>query len=126
MTNLELLENYLLNRPLFEPKNIVDAVISGKTEVSIGEEVLNNDELLTKCAGIYQDNQKTLEAVIRSRMFPLIVELVLSAEPQETIVIRQSILELAGLLDDFKKYHEEFLRRKEVKNRTNITSEISE
>lgn len=115
--NAQILEKYLIGRGLFEPTTVVKAIISGKKEVPIGEEILNNDDLLAQCAGMYQNNQRALEAVIRARIFPLVVELVLRAYPQETIVIRQSILEISAILDDFKKYSDEYTRRSEIKNR---------
>ena len=110
-----LMEKYLIERGLFEPTNVVRALVSGKKEVPVGEEILGNDELLAQCAGIYQNNYKALEAVIRARILPLVIELVLKAYPQETIVIRQSILEISAILEDFKKYSDEYTRRKEAK-----------
>ena len=113
----QLLERYLTERGLFEPTDVVKAIVSGRKDVPVGEEILGNEELLAQCAGIYQNNYKTLEAVIRARIYPLVIELVMRAYPQETIVIRQSILEIAAILDDFKKYSDEYTRRTEIKNR---------
>lgn len=121
--NAQILEKYLVERGLFEPTDVVKAIVSGKQEVPVGEEILNNDDLLGQCAGMYQNNQRALEAVIRARILPLVVELVMRAYPQETIVIRQSILEVAKILDDFKKYSDEYTRRSEIKNRPEVKTQ---
>lgn len=109
--SFQLLEKYLLERGLFEPADVVKALVSGQESIPIGEEILNNDELLAQCAGMYQNNRKALEAVIKARILPLVIELVMKAQPQETIVIRQSIIDIAAILEDFRKYNEEYMRR---------------
>lgn len=117
MSATQLLEKYLIERGLFQPTDLVKSIVSGKKDVPVGEEILNNEELLAQCAGMYQNNQRALEAVIRARILPLVLELVLRAYPQETIVLRQSILEIAAILDDLKKYNDEYTRRKEKPNK---------
>ena len=111
---MELLTKYLLERGLFQPTDVVKLVL-GQKEVPIGDEILNNDDLLERVAGMYQSNEKALEAVIRARILPNIIELLLRARPEETIVLRQVILELVEVLNDFKKYSDEHTRRKESK-----------
>ena len=115
MENSTLLEKYLIERGLFQPTDVVKAIVSGQKEVPVGEEILNNDDLLARVAGMYQTNRSALEAVVRARIYPLVVELVMRAYPQETIVLRQSILEVSAILDDFKKYSDEYNRRQQNK-----------
>lgn len=115
MENSTLLEKYLIERGLFQPTDVVKAIVSGQKEVPVGEEILNDDDLLGRVAGMYQTNRSALEAVVRARIYPLVVELVMRAYPQETIVLRQSILEVSAILDDFKKYSDEYNRRQQNK-----------
>lgn len=114
--NSTLLEKYLIERGLFQPTDVVKAIMSGQKEVPVGEEILNDDDLLARVAGMYQTNRSALEAVVRARIYPLVMELVMRAYPQETIVLRQSILEIASILDDFKKYSDEYNRRQNNKS----------
>ena len=113
----KLLEEYLIGRELFEPNDVVGEIIAGIKEIPVGEEILGNDETLGQVADLWQNKHKALEAVIRARIRSLVLELVVVAEPTETIVIRQSMLELVSVLDDFKKYTDEHTRREEIKNR---------
>lgn len=112
-----LLEEYLTTRALFEPSEIVGDIIAGIKEMPVGEEILSNDETLGQVADLWQNKHKALEAVIRARIRNLVLGLVYESVPQETIVIRQSILELVAIVDDFKKYTDEHIRREEIKNR---------
>lgn len=106
-----LLEEYLIGRELFDPNDVVSEIIAGIKEIPVGEEILSNDETLGQVADLWLNKKKALESVIRARIRSLVLELVLIAEPAETIVIRQSMLELVAVLDDFKKYNEEHTRR---------------
>ncbi len=124
-SNAQLLEKYLLERGLFQPADVVKAIVSGRKDMPVGEEILNNDDLLARCAGIYQNNREALEAVIRARILPNVMELVLKAYPQETIVIRQSILEVSAILDDFKRYNDEYMRRKETPTKNEDNSKTT-
>lgn len=112
-----LLDKYLTERGLFEPGELVKAIAQGGKEVLIGQEILNDDEVLARVAGAWQSNYSAIEAVIKARIYAIVVEMVMSAYPQEVIVLRQSMVEIAKILEDFKKYNEEHLRREEAKNR---------
>lgn len=113
---MDSLEEYLTKRGLFEPTKVIKAVMSGQKEVPVGDEILNDSDMLAKVAGMWQSNQPVLEAVIRARIYPILVDLTMSAFPQETIVLRQSILELAEVLNDFKRYNDEHIRREQTKD----------
>lgn len=106
-----LLEHYLFTRGLVDPAKLLPILMSGKTNIPVGADILANDELLAQVAGLYRDKRKALEAVISARLLPMVLELVVKAYPQETIVIRQAIVEVGAILDDFARYEQEYTRR---------------
>src|SRR3990167_5687826 len=115
MDTSKLLEQYLFNRGLFEPAKIGQNIIEGQQEV-VGGEILSNDDLLSKVSNLWTSNKEAIIAVVKARILTNITELILKAFPQETIVLRQIILELSQILNDFEKYSNEHLRRVEKKS----------
>ena len=115
MDTSKLLEQYLFNRGLFNPAKIGQNIIEGQESV-IGGEILSNDDLLEKVSNSWTSNKEAITAVVKERILANITELVLKAFPQETIVLRQVILELSQILNDFEKYSSEHLRRVEKKS----------
>ena len=115
MDTSKLLEQYLFNRGLFNPAKIGQNIIEGQESV-IGGEILSNDDLLEKVSNSWTSNKEAITAVIKARILSNIAELVLKSFPQETIVLRQVILELSQILNDFEKYSSEHLRRVEKKS----------
>src|SRR3990167_879729 len=114
MSDISLLEKYLYTRGLIEPASLAKLQIAGK-DLIVGEDILKNDELLGQVAGAWEQFRPAIEAVLAARVMPMIVQLIMTAPPEETIVIRQSLVEVASLVDDFTKYHSEHIRRKEQK-----------
>ena len=115
MDTSKLLEQYLFNRGLFEPAKIGQNIIEGQQEV-VGGEILSNDDLLSKVSNLWTSNKEAIIAVVKARILTNITELMFKAFPQETIVLRQVILELSQILNDFEKYSSEHLRRVEKKS----------
>ena len=115
MDTSKLLEQYLFNRGLFEPAKIGQNIIEGQQEV-VGGEILSNDDLLSKVSNLWTSNKEAIIAVVKARILTNITELMFKAFPQETIVLRQVILELSQMLNDFEKYSNEHLRRVEKKS----------
>ena len=115
MDTSKLLEQYLFNRGLFEPAKIGQNIIEGQQEV-VGGEILSNDDLLSKVSNLWTSNKEAIIAVVKARILTNITELMFKAFPQETIVLRQVILELSQILNDFEKYSNEHLRRVEKKS----------
>ena len=115
MDTSKLLEQYLFNRGLFNPAQIGQNIIEGQ-EGAIGGEILSNDDLWEKVSNSWTSNKEAITAVIKARILSNIAELVLKSFPQETIVLRQVILELSQILNDFEKYSSEHLRRVEKKS----------
>ena len=115
MDTSKLLEQYLFNRGLFNPAKIGQNIIEGQESV-IGGEILSNDDLLEKVSNSWTSGKEAIIAVVKARILSNITELILKAFPQETIVLRQVILELSQILNDFEKYSSEHLRRVEKKS----------
>ena len=115
MDTSKLLEQYLFNRGLFIPAQIGQNIIEGQ-EGAIGGEILSNDDLLEKVSNSWTSGKEAIIAVVKARILSNITELILKAFPQETIVLRQVILELSQILNDFEKYSSEHLRRVEKKS----------
>jgi hypothetical protein len=109
--NPDLLEKYLYSRGLLDPKLATKIILGGK-EIIVGEEILNDTDLLEKAAGIWEANKQVIEAILRARIMPIVVELVMKCDPREVTVLRQCLLELTGIVDDFEKYSQEYTRRK--------------
>lgn len=99
------LEQYLLSRELTEPDRDLDT------------EILDTPELLSKAAAAWLDSKEGIRLVVRSRLMKVRQELIFTAIPQEVPVLRQALLELANLLDDFERYANENARRIEAQNK---------
>lgn len=97
MENSAIVEKYLVERGLNEPKKT-------PTKTTI----LSDDELLAKIAGI---DPIALRALIQGRIDDAREELVLHAVPAEVFVLRQNMAELAQVLDDHESYRLENDRR---------------
>lgn len=88
------LEKYLLDRGLSEPDRELD------------REILETPELLAKAATAWSHGKEGILLVVRSRLMKIRQELLFKAVPQEVMVLRQALVEVASLLDDFERYSE--------------------
>lgn len=101
---IENLSEYLRKRGLYE-----DSVPLYEGD-SLDNIILKDDELLAGAAAIAR-NERAVQAVIRVRILKLQRELVLSCAPEEVMVYRQAIVEIASILTDLEKYKKEYERR---------------
>jgi len=85
------LSKYLLERGVNITSNDLDPKITEDTV------------LLGKVAGAWKTNKEEITAVIQARMNRIREDLILNCIPQETVVLRQVLVELAGIIDDFEK-----------------------
>lgn len=76
------------------------------------QEVFDNPDLLEGAAGIWRGSEHILKAVIRARIARIQHEIVTEAVPQELLLLRQAMVEVAFLFDDFEAYARESERRK--------------
>jgi hypothetical protein len=109
-----VLEKYLLNRGLFNPKETYKKISSGK-EIIVGAAILEDEEMLGKVAALWENYPKAIEAVIKARIEPIIMDIVMNIIPQELTVQRQAMVELSALFGDFERYSQEHIRRTQNK-----------
>lgn len=60
-------------------------------------------------------SEEALLALLQPRVHSIMDELVVKAEPEEVLVLRQAIVEVGGIIDDYRAYKKEIERRKEIK-----------
>lgn len=108
----EKLQEYLLGRELLDPAQVVD-IATSDVAINVRDAILEDNETLARVAGMWESNRSALEKVLKVRILDIAVNLLVSAKPEETIVLRQVMLELAEVLKDFEKYHTEFTKRAE-------------
>lgn len=88
------LEKYLLERGLHEPDRELD------------REILETPDLLAKAHTAWSHGKEGIHLVVRSRLMKIREELIFRCVPQEVPVLRQALVEVASLLDDFERYAE--------------------
>ena len=99
----DLLYKHLIQTGLYEPNTDFDAAI------------LENDALLSEIAAIWQGHEGTIKAIVQARLQPIREELVMNAHPASVLILREVMLELSALYQDFERYTAEYERRKKDK-----------
>lgn len=74
-------------------------------------EITNSEELLAEVAGIWRTSKEALKAVIQARCDIITNKLIFESLPYETVILRQALLELSGILEDFENIFQEFNNR---------------
>jgi len=97
------LERYLYNRGI---------EITGRQKPL---EISEDAELLNAVAGAWTSDKEAIQAVVRARIDVLREKLICTALPQEVVVLRNAMVELAGILEDFENIHAEFSEREKNK-----------
>jgi len=78
--------------------------------MKIGEERKLSDDQLSQITSI---SEEALILLIQPRLDEIGDELIKNAIPEEVPVLRQAIVEIGGLIDDYRTYKQELSRRKE-------------
>lgn len=107
----DLFAQYVISRGYIMPGEDMDATI------------LANDELLSAIAGLWRNSKHVIEAIIKARIYPIQMELVREATPYEVPILRQAMIEVAFIGDDFERYAREFERRKKGNDLNGIAVE---
>lgn len=81
--------------------------------------VLNDDNLLNEAADMWAAHETMLRAVLQARVNAIGRQLLNHAVPEETVVLRQALVEVGAIANDFMKYKEERERRKTESENTN-------
>jgi len=97
---MSTLSDYLLKRELVLKPSHVDA-----------DDILDEDTLLTSVSDVWISHREIITKVIQQRVNAIAKHLVNEAIPEEVIVLRQSLVELSAILDDFQRYADEKERR---------------
>jgi hypothetical protein len=84
-------------------------------EHDVEQEILSDDDMLAKIAGLVATYGPTLDALVRCRVQSIVEELVRHAYPAETIVLRQAIAEVSAIADDAAKFALEWKKREDDK-----------
>jgi len=100
------LSTYLKERDIEFPKPQVDLYQEGEQ----GAEALKN------ASEAWSSHQAGIRAVIEHRIGKMREELLLRARPEEVMVIRQALVEVVSILDDFKQATAEFKRREDAQD----------
>jgi hypothetical protein len=90
------LKQYLLNRGL----NINDRAKP--------LEITDDKKLLTEVAGAWSANKEAIRLVVRARCDKIREDMIFNTLPHETIVKREALMELAGILHDFENISEKY------------------
>ncbi len=73
--------------------------------------ILEDEDRLREAADMWNEHQNALRLVIQARVNAIGKHLLNKAIPQETIVLRQALVEVGAIVDDFVKYSSEWERR---------------
>lgn len=77
--------------------------------------ITENNDTLARVAGAWKTNRAEIEAVVMARIAELREELILRAAPYEVVILREKIVQLLAIFDDFEKLTAEFDRREAEK-----------
>lgn len=116
---MDELEKYLLQRGFFDPLVALDDTRASE------DAILADDALLAEVASIYKGKERALKALIYERIKPIIKELVMKATPAETMVLRQAMVEVSLIMDDAKKYSDEYDNREKEKKEREANGEAT-
>ena len=99
-----LLEKYLLETAAYDPR------------MALSDEILDQEELLVAVARAWTTDGDAIRAVIRERLKEIRNKLVMSATPYEVLPLRQALVEVAAILEDFERYTAEADARRKKDN----------
>ena len=99
MAQNDLLYTHLVTRGLHIPNQ------------DMSKEILESEDMLAGIAGIIGTYEAPFKALLQARIAPLKEQLIMNAEPQEVLVLRQCMLEVAMIFDDALKYSQEYRKR---------------
>lgn len=98
-----LIDKYLIDRGLWEPKS---AIKEGEANV-----ILDDPEKLALVAGLFNTYGTALAWVLQEKIKVMALELIREARPPETIIIRQTMIDVSSIWDECEKYSLEYAKR---------------
>lgn len=115
-TDTQTLSEYLKKR----------GIVFHQPQVNIFSESEDAAERLQKAAQAWDTNEEGIRAIIEHRLSIIRKEMLLDAVPEEVVVLRQSLADLASLFDDFGKASEENKKRAANKKQSQTEEELLE
>lgn len=101
------IKKYLIDRGLLDPLVV--------TEAGAQDAIMENGDMLALAAGVFNNSAKVLAAVIVETIKPIALSLLRDCHPAETVVLRQAMVEVSKLYDQFEKYAVEYEKRMKEK-----------
>lgn len=93
--------------------------------VNIDEDpVLDNEGAVEAVAGVWEGNAHYIRLVIQARLNAIGKNLIYRAIPEEVPVLRQALVEVSAIINDFERYSEEH-RRREAKKDNNTSAKTT-
>lgn len=86
-----------------EERYLLAGLRTGKPLVTC-EDILNDPSKLERVGTMVKEYREELDLIIQARISPIREDLLLHCSPYETVQLRNIIIELAMLGDDFNKY----------------------
>lgn len=86
--------------------------------ITVDQDLVLSDDLLTKeIAELWGSRSNAIKAVLQARINAIAKEILEKAIPEEVSVLRQSLVEIGAIVNDFESYVAE-QKRRDVKNST--------
>lgn len=89
------LSEYLLNRGLTLEPLAVDKRF---------DPILEDPSLVKEAAELWESKQPLIKMVLQARINAIGYEILTKCPPQEVLVLRQALVEIGAIVDDFEKY----------------------
>lgn len=113
---------YLVARELQEP-NEIDLFNADEHGKPTADPIFDDEEMLERAAGVWNDQETVIRKMLLRRIRALRSYLEYSAQPQEVPIVREKMMELATLVDDFQKASQEMQRRRQRREEQNANEE---
>jgi hypothetical protein len=79
-------------------------------------EITEDEGMLHDVAGVWKEGKDEIRLVVQARCDQIREKLIFSCQPYEVAILRQALVELAGILHDFEKINAEFGKREKDKD----------
>jgi len=99
---MQTLSDYLLNRGLSLDPVEVDKAF---------DPILASPELVKEAAELWETKQPLITMVLQARINAIANLILTKAPPQEVLVLRQALVEIGAIVDDFNRYKGEYGRQ---------------
>jgi len=74
--------------------------------------IMESEQLINEAGELWEGKKNLITMVLQARINAIAKQILEKAQPEEVLVLRQSLVELGAIVTDFEKYKGESLRRK--------------